>query len=331
MAFTGNFMVRYSHVLLAGLCVLVASCLGQSGYSGSADQDNSRGRLNLWLTDAPVDSAAEVVVQFSGVELKNGTQTLLLYFCEDPANPAATITSTSPCAKPKPASIDLLAMHSGRSALLLSNYPLAAGHYNSVRLMVDAVAGDDDSYIVLTSATTPAPKYELEIPGDAEAGLQLNRGFDITAGGILDLTIDFDLRKSTQGSAGSYQLRPSLRMVDTVKTGFITGSVYGDQDAALTATSCTSAVYVYPAWNATTGDVGSSTGPLTSAVINITPLSNGDFAYGYKAAFLEAGDYTVAYTCQSAIDDPATDDNISFLRTANVSVPLQGSVTQNFQ
>ena len=324
-------MARYSlgaKLLLSGLSMLSAGCLDQSsGSTPSGDLENSRGRLNLSVTDAPVDFAAEVYVQFSGIELASSTQTITLNFCEDPADTTQWIASPNPCAKSKPAAVNLLAMHSGNSARLLGNYPLGAGHYDSVRLLVNAVAGVDDSYVILK--TDLVTKRELQIPSEAEAGLKLNQGFDITAGGHLDLTIDFDLRKSVQPEVvGVYQLRPALRMVDNAKAGFIYGSVFGT-DPALTDPSCTSAVYVYTGWDATTGDVGGSDGPLTSAVINIFPL-DGDFANGYKAAFLEAVNYTVAYSCEVANDDPSVDGTIAFLRTANVTVPAQGGVPYNF-
>ena len=327
-------MVRYSHgveLLLVSLCMLTASCDQSSGYTASGDLENSRGRINVSVTDAPVDFAAEVYVQFSGIEFSSSTQTTTLHFCEDPSDPTQTLASTSPCAKSKPAAINLLAMNGGSSARLLNNYPLNAGHYDSVRLLID-VAGSNDSYIVLNSRTLPLPKYELDLPSDAEAGLKLNNGFDIITNGHLDLIIDFDLRKSVrQEGVGVYKLRPSLRMVNNGQAGFIYGSVFGDKDPALTDPSCTSAVYVYSGWGATTGDVGSSDGPLTSAVINVNRLDNNDYAYGYRAAFLVAGNYTVAYTCQAAIDNPGTADNISFLRTVNVTVPVQAGALQNFQ
>jgi len=315
-------MVRCSlgmKLLLSGLCILIASCRQSDGASGNSDLDKSIGRLNLAVTDAPVDYAVQVVVQFSGIEITSGTKVISLHLCEDPADATATIVSAGTCAKNKPAAIDLLMLHSGGIELLLSRYPLDAGHYDSVRLLVDAMVGVEDSYIVLGPDKTN-PKLELDLPSDAEAGLMISRGFDIVAGDTLNLTIDFDLRKSVrEEGVGVYKLRPSLRMVDNSKTGFIDGPVYGT-DPALTATTCFSSVYVYPGSNITPDDVGSSNGPLTSATINISPLENGDYAYYYRAAFLEAGDYTVAYTCQARNDDPAVDDNLTFLRTANVTV-----------
>ncbi len=318
-------MVRNSRgikLMLSGLCWLIASCQGQSG-----GQDNSY--LNLAVTDAPVDFAVQVVVQFSGVEIKSGKQVITLRFCEDPANPALTMVSTGTCVKSKPAVIDLLAMHSGSSAPLLSRYPLSAGHYDAVRLLVDAAAGVVDSYIVLGPDRTN-PKLELDLPSDAEAGLILSGGFDVFVGGTRDLIIDFNLRKSVrQEGAGIYKMRPVLRMVDKSKIGAIVGEVFGT-DPALTATTCFSSVYIYSGWNAVPGDIGSSTGPLTSATINVVRDGSG-YHYPYRAAFLEAGNYTVAYTCEANKDDPAVDDDITFLRTANVTVSAGVEGNHNFE
>src|SRR4051812_29172151 len=49
-----------------GSILLLAACSGGSGGGGKADA----GMLKLGITDAPVDVADAVVVQFSGVELK---------------------------------------------------------------------------------------------------------------------------------------------------------------------------------------------------------------------------------------------------------------------
>ena len=59
-----------------------------------------------------------------------------------------------------------------------------------------------------------------------QSGLKLNRGFDVPAGGSADFTIDFDLHKSVHMTgSGSYMLRPTLRMVDNIMVGSISGTV----------------------------------------------------------------------------------------------------------
>ena len=50
--------------LLASMCVLVAACGGGGG------NEDGTGTLSLAVTDAPVDDAQAVVIQFSGVAFK---------------------------------------------------------------------------------------------------------------------------------------------------------------------------------------------------------------------------------------------------------------------
>jgi hypothetical protein len=52
--------------------------------------------------------------------------------------------------------------------------------------------------------------------------------------------------------------------------------------------------------------------------------------YRYKAAFLEAGDYTVAFTCDAGLDDPATDDALGFSGAATVVVSAKTETAHNF-
>jgi hypothetical protein len=64
-------------------------------------------------------------------------------------------------------------------------------------------------------------------------------------------------------------------------------------------------------------------GPLVTAVVQ----SDGT----YKAAFLEAGLYTVAFTCQAADDDPEEEDELVFEGAANVEVFAGSVTTHNFE
>ena len=55
--------------------------------------------------------------------------------------------------------------------------------------------------------------------------------------------------------------------------------------------------------------------------------NDGDFVY--EIGFVLAGDYTLAFTCEAANDDPETDDVINFT-TQNVTVTADGTVTVDF-
>jgi len=300
--------LAFSLITLSGLAVMLAGCLG-----GSSGSD---GTLTLGITDAPIDGAQHVYVQFSGIQLHGSSAgDITLTFCQDPVSASKTVVSAGTCAIKKPKQIDLLNFSSGKSEELLGDYTLAAGHYQWMRLLVDT-DGQLDSYIVLGDGSS----HDLTIPSGAETGLKLVRGFDVAAGGNSNFTIDFDLRKSVHSANGNYMLRPTLRLLDNLQVGSIAGTV-----SANLLTNCSSpAVYVYSGSGVTPTDVNTNldTGPIASAAVNLTDNT-------YKAAFLEAGNYTVAFTC-AATDDPATTDALSFAGTSTVTVTASTKTTHNF-
>ena len=302
-------------ILMFGAMLVLAGC----GGSGSGGSGTSTGTMSLQITDAAVDGADHVYVQFHGLELQSadGKRTTL-YYCQDPKNSANTIVSDSACTTSSmPQRLDLLALNSGLAHSLLDSFTLPSGHYSWLRLMVDT--NPMDSYIVVGG--TP---YDLTIPSGAETGLKVNRGFDVPAGGSADFTIDFDLRKSVVLANGNYMLRPTLRMVDNTMVGAIAGTVA----QSLVPGGCTPAVYVFAGSGVTPDDIdGIAPDPVTTA--NVKQDNGG--VYRYKAAFLEAGSYTIAYTCQAALDDPDTNDALSFSGTTTVAVTADGTTTYNFQ
>lgn len=264
--------------------------------------------MTVRLTDAPVDSAERVVVEFAGIELHQGG-----------ATPQRFIFDT-------PQQIDLLQLTGGENRILLDAVTIPAGRYQQLRLLANAGQDAKDSYIVVSGN-----QHALYIPSSAQSGLKLVGGFTVPEGGSADFTIDFDLRKSVTkpGNSGdAYILRPTLRLVETNSAGAIEGVISASQAAAegCIPNSIDPVVYIYPGAGATPDDIGSTTEPLSSA--SATPNDQGD--YVYHAAFLPAGDYTVAFTCMAAADDPATDDDIVFSTPINVAVTTGSASTVDF-
>lgn len=176
--------------------------------------------------------------------------------------------------------------------------------------------------------------HSLYVPSGSESGLKLNRGLTVTAGGQSNFTIDFDLRKSVNDPQGKpdFKLRPTLRIVDNIEAGHIAGIV----DAALlTEASCAdedpatgNAMYVYEGAAVTPEDVdGGDPEPITSSLIT---LDSGSGEYKYKAGFLAAGDYTVAFTCQADLDDPEKNDAVQFVQPIALTVTAGKTTTHDF-
>lgn len=229
--------------------------------------------------------------------------------------------SAAPCSTPAaPKQIDLLALNGGQTDVLLNGFVLPAGHYPWIRLMVDT-AGILDSYIVVSGGAD----HELTIPSGSETGLKLNRGFDVPAGGSANFTMDFDLRKSvTVTGTGDYVLRPTIRMVDNTMVGAIAGTVA----PSLVPSGCTPAVYVFSGAGATPVDIdGIAPDPVTTAIVKLDSVTG---EYRYNAAFLEAGDYTIAYTCDAAKDEPTTSEALAFVGATTVAVTANATTLHNF-
>jgi hypothetical protein len=298
-----RFVASCLCVVLAAVCTaLLVGCGG--GDSGSS----STGKLSLGITDAPVDDATAVVVKFTAIELK-------------PESGEAFTISLDPAP-----SIDLLALAGGSSRELLSERDVPAGRYTWVRLLIDAQQDTPVSYIDLEDGR----RFPLRVPSGSESGLKLIRGFTVAAGSVSNFTIDFDLRKSViapPGQAPNYILKPVLRIVDNLRVGTLSGTVA----PAWVPSGCTPQVYLFAGANVVPDDLDSAADPDTDPFISV-PV-NLDIASGewrFRIAFLEAGDYTAAFTCDGALDTPEGEEVLVFQGTRNVTVAANQTTAIGF-
>lgn len=273
--------------------------------SACGGESSNTGQLSLAVTDAPVDSATAVVVQFTGVELHGpGGQ--------------HTVTFESP------KSIDLLALTGTDSQELLDKIELPAGRYHWMRLLVNAERVVIDSYIDLEDGS----RHSLFIPSGAETGLKLVSGFTIPAGGSADFTIDVDLRKSVhepEGAIGDYLLRPALRIVDSTEVGNISGTV----SHALVDSECSPVVYLFAGANETPDDEDANAPNAITSAIPAMNANTGNF--DYEIGFVAEGEYTASFSCDGDLDEPDTDDAITFTGMQNVSVTVGEMSVADFQ
>ena len=299
--------------LISAISLSLVACGGGGSSSANAPAETT-GTFSLAVSDAAVDNAEKVLVQFTGVAIKPGDGNAIdmrlsgeSQTCQDlldGTQPALTADgeATIRC-------IDLLELDGAKSASLLDGETLDAGIYNWLRLDVDAERGTLDSIIVLNDGSVES----LYIPSGSQSGLKLNSKFTILAGGSHKFVIDFDLRKSVNNPQGfpDYRLKPSLRLTDLSESGNIVGTV---EETLLTVKGCTGdvntgdgfAVYAYEGADAVIGEEGSANAPFTSAAVS---YNNGSGLWGYTVGFLAPGDYTVAFTCEAAGDSPDTPDN----------------------
>ena len=302
-------------IAASSLALLLVACGGGDG-GGS-----STGTLDLAITDAAVDDAEAVVVEFTGVQLQHAAGERIDYDFVDGLG------------DPEPRQIDLLALTGGTTELLLDGVTLTAGDYSWIRLKVNAERGVIDSYIDRVGDG----RHSLYVPSGAESGLKLNRGFNVPEDGMASFTIDFDLRKSVHypgnldpsNPEDDYILRPTLRLVDDNTAGALTGVVLDivndtECDASM---EYVGAVYVFGGTDVV-DDFDGTDDPVTSAKVSMSNESK----YTYTVAFLPEGDYTVAFTCDADIDDSTIDDDpVDFVGEAMVNITAGKTTIQDFQ
>ena len=289
--------------LLAALLIGLAGC-GGSG-SGSGEKT---GTISLGVSDGPVHDASKVCVVFSEIEFKSGADSFV-----------ETLGPTR---------VNLLDFQGVNAAPLLVNFELPAGDYQWMRLSVNAVIGgtggtgddptsvecqSDDSYIVMESGSV----HNLYIPSGFETGLKLVGGFTVPAGGSANFTAEFDLMKSVTAPRGldpDVILRPTIRLVNNVEVGTLTGEITGDLAAAIiapTEPACSPSVFVFndgvtpnPIGSDPVNDPDGLLDPIATAMVNEQINDLQQTEYHYTVGFLMAGHYEVAFTCDGTTFEP---------------------------
>jgi hypothetical protein len=249
------------------------------------------GQMQLAVADAPVDGAQSVVVKFTGIELTG-----------DSGGPV-DITFASP------KSIDLL-KQSGTASAVLFNQPIPAGSYGQIRLMVMADGDPTNSYVMLSDGTM----HGLQVPSGSETGLKLVSGFTVPATGVVDYTIDFDLRQAITcppGQSPACVLKPVERLVDNT----MVGNIQGVASNTLVPSGCTPGFYLYNGTVTAPEDMNNTAPPsdTNQPLASRVPVADSQPPYYYQFTFLPPGTYTVAFTCQAAQDNPdQADSSVKF-------------------
>jgi hypothetical protein len=202
-------MKRIRLILLClGVGLFLTAC-GGGGGSGSA-----QGTLSTSLIDASTNAYKAVYVTIAKVEVHpdsgGGWQTV--------ASPNKTY--------------NLLDLVNGvRETLGIT--ALDAGHYTQMRLILGATP---DSGVNILSQPHPYADYlidqndtvqELTVPSGLTTGLKIVNGFDINANQTTELVLDFDAMHSvvTAGSSGKYQLKPTVKVLNSTDGAVVSGTV----------------------------------------------------------------------------------------------------------
>ncbi len=311
---------RLNLACLLSLVVLVSACgtdTGSGDHDSGASGPQTRGvtittstgvvsedsRFSLRVTDAPIDNLSRVVVRFTAVEMKLVDGGWFRYTFDSPQD------------------IDLLALQGMTTADLLVQMPIEPGDYKRVRFLVDETPMAN--WVEHKSGGT----HNLEVPKGSSKGLKVDQLFSIPQDQLVNFTVDFDLRKAVKykKGPGTYRLKSKMRLVVDDDVGVIRGTVgaswllgAGCSDADVDTHN---AVYVFTGHGVVPDDIDESSStdvePITTTPISYDTATG---LYIYEAAFLPQGDYTVAFTCNSDLDDTDADDPLPFFYTQNVSV-----------
>ncbi len=292
---------------VSALAAGIAACGGGSDGTGTAD---STGTVNVGLTDAPVDSAQEVNIEVDALVLQhsNGERSRFEFDMAEPVN--------------------LLTLTGGTVMSLLADEEVAAGDYSWMRLEL----GDGNTIVI------DGGVYDLTTP--SARGVQTS-GFIVPAGGEINLTIDFDVRKSIvnpQNNPDVYRLKPVIRLVDNSEVGTIAGTVAGEvitnqcsEENAGSTDTFNGSVYIHEGFDVEPDDIGSDQEPLVAVPVN---YENDQFVY--TAAFIPEGEYTVSYTCgddqiETSEGEPSDDDLTFIIGDSQATVESGETYTVNFE
>ena len=291
--------ISRNHLYVGALAALFAVLAGCGG-SGS-DPVNGVGSISLGISDGPISGASKVCITFNEIEFKG----------EGPS----TVVTLDP-----PEKINLLEFQGENAYPILVGQELPAGQYQWMRLGVDAVKGSngglgdtggegcdgESSYIVMDDGT-----FNLYVPSGANTGLKLVGGLTVPVNATANFTAEFDVKKSItapDGLSPDVILRPTVRLVNNVDVGTLTGQVHNDL-AAPEGAACDPWVYVFDDGilpNAIAGmdEEPDPNDPVATAMVKSEVTAEGVTEYRYTVGFLLAGNYEAAFTCNGADFEP---------------------------
>lgn len=173
------------------------------------DESQLSGKVLLSLTDAPIDDA-----NVEGVFI---TITGITYQKED--GPWMEFEEFE-----GPETVNLLDLTDGNS-VLMGEFEAGPGNYTGLRFLLEAPENgqqpksNPDCYILYKDGT----KKPLFVPSGAQSGYKTIGNFVVPSNGTVEVTADFDVRKSVveAGNSGKTLLKPVIRIIVNHQAGAI--------------------------------------------------------------------------------------------------------------
>jgi hypothetical protein len=180
----------------------------------SCEKQTGSGIMNLSITDSPIDTSnvAGVFITINEIQVHSSDSNWLTM--ENFVGPKA---------------YNLMNLTRGVSDIL-GNISLAGRKYSQIRFMLDApVSGtrkpvNPGCYIEFKDGSTEP----LFVPSSSQSGFKAVGEFIVPVNGSIDITADFDIRKSvikTGSSSSLYILKPVIRLIVNNEAGQIRGNV----------------------------------------------------------------------------------------------------------
>jgi hypothetical protein len=239
-----------------------------------SEKETSKGTIKLYLTDAPVDAEniKSVFISIKEIQLKkdNGWVT------------AASFDV--------PVQLDILNYQNGQT-YFVTEQEIPAGKYTEARMILSDGSSElpglaDLSYIVYSDGSTDL----LDVPSGTTSGYKAKGEFELNAGGVIGVTLDFDVRKSIvkAGVSDKLILKPVVRIVANQNAASVVGT--------FNAGTSTDKVVVYSYRKGeyrTDETLANAEGLRFTRSVNSTCIAaDGSFTLAY----LEAGAYDLIFT-----------------------------------
>lgn len=253
---------------LFGMIIAFVAMMSFGLFSCSNDDNiNGEGQIKMNITDAPIDdeSVTGVFITFTGIEYqKDGGNWQTAEEFEGPVT------------------INLLELQNGRTELL-GNFTAGAGRYTGVRFKLDAATrgsnGSNPGCYITFDDGTQAPLF---VPSGDQTGYKAVGEFTVPINGTVEITADFDLRKSVAmaGATGMYLLKPTIRVIVNNEAGDVRGNI---SNRALESS------YVVYAYEAGTYEDSESADPVNesirfpNAISSTGAEANGDYILAFLA------------------------------------------------
>lgn len=295
-------------MLLVPILVSVGGC--PCGFDCSSD-DPIPTSLTLGFSDAALENLEQVVIEVDSISFRRSG-------FDDVVVDTFTISEQN-LVGADTFQVDLLSYRGRNQLLVIEDLELETGTYSEI---VITILGDDLNYSYVEESDGTLKAVNVAAAGLSLPGVQL-------VSGAQAFTVEFGLARALQYqvTADSYLLtNVGVRVEDNSQAASLTGRV--NSSLFDTATPCDekidpesgNRIYIYKGTSVLDeqlADVYTSASanavpddaiaPFAVATLAENVLTGGwDYAFG----FLPSGDYTLAFSCDSAGDDPIDYDGI---------------------